>query len=231
TELAGAEGVADGRAELRRRGLMRRDELVAMGAQVPADAVAVGGWLVDPALLPQRSDRLAAAVTEHAAENPLQPGMPLEVARQVTDMPDARLVELLLGSQLTLREGRVHLAGPVSGLPEAVRTAIDALRAELAQRPFAAPAAHRLTELGLGTKQLAAAVRAGELFKIANGIYLAPGADDEAIERLRELPSPFTLSQARQALDTTRRVTVPIMELLARRGISRQLPDGTHELV
>jgi selenocysteine-specific elongation factor len=157
--------------------------------------------------------------------------MPLEVARQVAAMPDARLVELLLGSQLTLVQGRVHLAGPVSGLPDAVRSAVATLRAELAQRPFAAPEAHRLAELGLGAKQLAAAVRAGELLKIASGIYLAPGADDDAVERLRGLPTPFTLSQARQALDTTRRVTVPIMELLARRGISRQLADGTHELL
>lgn len=202
-----------------------------MGAQVPAEAAAVGGWLVDPALLEQRGEQLAAAVAEHAAENPLEPGMPLEVARQVTEMPDARLIELLLGSRLTLTQGRVHIAGPVSGLPDAVRSAIGALRAELAERPFAAPNAHRLGELGLGAKQLAAAVRAGELTKIANGIYLAPGADDDAIERLRALPTPFTLSQARQALDTTRRVTVPIMELLARRGLSRQLPDGTHELV
>ncbi len=230
-ELATFHGVADGRAELRRRGLMRSDELVAMGARVPAEAVAVGGWLVDAALLVHRSDRLAVAVAEHAAENPLEPGMPLEVARQVTEMPDARLIELLLGSRLTLIQGRVHIAGPVSGLPDALRSAIAALRAELAQRPFAAPEAHRLAELGLGAKQLAAAVRAGELLKIANGVYLAPGADDDAIERLRDLPTPFTLSQARQALDTTRRVTVPIMELLARRGISRQLPDGTHELV
>jgi selenocysteine-specific elongation factor len=230
-ELADADGVADGAAELRRRGLIRRDELVAMGAQVPADAAAVGGWLVEPALLVQRSDQLIAAVTEYAAENPLQPGLPLEVARQVTGMPDARLIELLLGSRLILHEGRVHIAGPVSGLPDAVRTAIATLRADLAQRPFAAPGAHRLAELGLGAKQLAAAVRAGELLKIANGIYLAPGAEDAAIERLRALPGPFALSQARQALDTTRRVAVPIMELLARRGISRQLPDGTHELV
>ncbi|MGB8256962.1 MAG: selenocysteine-specific translation elongation factor [Pseudonocardiaceae bacterium] len=230
-ELAATDGVPDGRAELRRRGLMRSEELVAMGAQVPAEAAAVGGWLVDPALLEQRGEQLAAAVAEHAAENPLEPGMPLEVARQVTEMPDARLIELLLGSRLTLTQGRVHIAGPVSGLPDAVRSAIGALRAELAERPFAAPNAHRLGELGLGAKQLAAAVRAGELTKIANGIYLAPGADDDAIERLRALPTPFTLSQARQALDTTRRVTVPIMELLARRGLSRQLPDGTHELV
>jgi selenocysteine-specific elongation factor len=141
------------------------------------------------------------------------------------------LVELLLGSQMTLIQGRVHVAGPVSGLPDAVRSAIATLRAELERRPFAAPEAHRLAELGLGAKQLAAAVRAGELLKIANGIYLAPGADDDAVERLRGLPTPFTLSQARQALDTTRRVTVPIMELLARRGSSRQLPDGTHELL
>ncbi|PZS39929.1 MAG: selenocysteine-specific translation elongation factor, partial [Pseudonocardiales bacterium] len=149
-ELSIMDGVPDGVAELRRRGLIRCDELVAMGAQIPAEAAATGGWLADPTLLMQRSDRLTAAVTEHAADNPLEPGMPLEVARQVAGMPDARLVELLLGSQLTLAQGRVHVAGPVSGLPDAVRSAIAALRAELAQRPFAAPEAHRLTELGLG---------------------------------------------------------------------------------
>jgi selenocysteine-specific elongation factor len=230
-ELSTMDSTPDGFAELRRRGLIRRDELVAMGARMPAEAVAVAGWLVDPTLLAQRSDQLATAVADYAAGNPLEPGMPLEVARQVAGMPDARLVELLLGSQLTLIQGRVHVAGPVSGLPDAVRSAIATLRAELERRPFAAPEAHRLAELGLGAKQLAAAVRAGELLKIANGIYLAPGADDDAVERLRGLPTPFTLSQARQALDTTRRVTVPIMELLARRGSSRQLPDGTHELL
>ncbi|MGH3934506.1 MAG: SelB C-terminal domain-containing protein, partial [Pseudonocardiaceae bacterium] len=140
------------------------------------------------------------------------------------------LVELLLGSRLTVADGRVHLGERATGLPAAVRSAIADVRAELAQRPFAAPQAHRLAELELGPKQLAAAVRAGELLKIADGIYLAPDAADAATERLRSLPSPFTLSQARQALDTTRRVAVPIMEYLARHGVTRRLPDGTHEL-
>ncbi|MGH4027170.1 MAG: SelB C-terminal domain-containing protein, partial [Pseudonocardiaceae bacterium] len=182
--------------------------------------------------------------TEHAAANPLEPGMPLETARQVTGLPEQRLVELLLGAgqpgtgpageeaaePLTVVDGRVHAGAPSAGLPGTVQGAVDELRAELAARPFAAPDTHRLTELGLGPKQLAAAVRAGELLKVADGIYLAPGADDAAAARLAELPSPFTLSQARQALDTTRRVAVPIMEMLARRGISHQLPDGTHAL-
>jgi selenocysteine-specific elongation factor len=230
-ELATIQGTPDGAAELHRRGLVRRDELIAMGAPAPAGVPQAAGWLVDPPLLEQRARALAAAVAAYAAANPLEPGMPVETARQVTGMPDARLVELLLGRQLSVTDGRVHVAGPAAGLPDAVRKAISDIRRGLAQRPFAAPEAQRLAELGLGPKQLAAAVRAGELLKIADGIYLAPGAEHDALARLRALPSPFTLSQARQALDTSRRVAVPIMELLARRGMSRQLPDGTHELV
>ncbi|MGH3911118.1 MAG: SelB C-terminal domain-containing protein, partial [Pseudonocardiaceae bacterium] len=230
TELSTMDGAPDGAAELRRRGLLRRDDLVAMGAPVPAGAVEAGGWLIDPDLLTERSAQLAVAVAEHAAANPLEPGMPLETARQVTGMPDMRLVDLLVAGALTVVEGRVHAGRPDAGLPATVQRAVDEVRAELAARPFAAPEAHRLADLGLGPKQLAAAVRAGELLKIADGIYLAPGADAQAERVVAALPSPFTLSQARQALDTTRRVAAPIMELLARRGITRQLPDGTHAL-
>jgi selenocysteine-specific elongation factor len=191
-----------------------------------------GGWLLDPTVLEQRAARLAAAVSAYATANPLEPGMPVETARRITGMPDTRLVDALVSAAgLMVVQGRVHTAAPPGGLPDAVRSAIAELRAELAERPFAAPEAPRLAELGLGAKQLAAAVRAGELLKIAEGIYLAPGAEQDAVARLRGLPSPFTLSQARQALDTTRRVAVPIMELLARRGITHQLPDGSHELL
>jgi selenocysteine-specific elongation factor len=230
-ELATMDGVPDGAAELRRRGLIRREELIAMGAPEPITVHQAAGWLVDPGVLEQRAARLATAVNAYATANPLEPGMPLETARQVTGMPDTRLVDPLVSAAgLTVAEGRVHAGRPVGELPDAIRGAIAELRADLAKRPFAAPEVPRLAELGLGTKQLAAAVRAGELLKICEGIYLAPGVEQEAIARLRGLPSPFTLSEARQALDTTRRVAVPIMELLDRRGITRQLPDGTHEL-
>lgn len=202
-----------------------------MGVPEPAGVPQAAGWLVDPPVLAQRAAALAVAAAGYADANPLEPGMPLETARQLTGMPDARLVELLLGRQLSVTDGRIHVAGAAAGLPDAVRAAIAEIREGLAQRPFAAPEAQRLAELGLGPKQLAAAVRAGELVKIADGIYLAPGAERAALAQLRRLTSPFTLSQARQALDTTRRVAVPIMELLARQGLSRQLPDGTHELV
>ena len=42
---------------------------------------------------------------------------------------------------------------------------------------------------------------------------------------LAGLPQPFTLSEARRALDTSRRVAVPLLELLDRAGATRRLPD------
>jgi selenocysteine-specific elongation factor len=42
---------------------------------------------------------------------------------------------------------------------------------------------------------------------------------------LSELPQPFTLSEARQALNTTRRVAVPLLELLDKTGVTRRQAD------
>ena len=131
---------------------------------------------------------------------------------------------------LTLRDGRVAaLAG--AGLPPALRTALDELRADLQVRPFDAPEAARLAALGLGPRQLASLVRNGELLRVADGVVLLPGADDRAVEVLATLGPEFTLSAARQALGTTRRVAVPLLELLARTGRTERTAEGGHRLV
>ena len=43
---------------------------------------------------------------------------------------------------------------------------------------------------------------------------------------LATLDQPFTVSAARQALGTTRRVAVPLLELLAKTGRTRHEGDG-----
>lgn len=232
TELATMDGHPDAAAELRRRGLVRAEELAAMGAGPPAGPGA-GGWVVDPEHAAALAARLAAAVAEHAAADPLQPGLPVEAARRAVGLPDARLLDLLLAEKaaegLVVRDGRVQRSAAAE-LPAALRRALEQVRSELAERPFAAPEANRLTELGLGPRELAAAAKAGELLKLGDGVFLLPGADDQAVEVLAGLPSPFTLSEARQALSTTRRVALPLLELLARQGRTRRLPDGRHQL-
>ncbi|UQS28093.1 SelB C-terminal domain-containing protein [Amycolatopsis thermalba] len=44
------------------------------------------------------------------------------------------------------------------------------------------------------------------------------------------LPQPFTVSEARRALDTTRRAAVPLLELLDARGITVQGADSRRHL-
>ncbi|MFC5996400.1 selenocysteine-specific translation elongation factor [Pseudonocardia hispaniensis] len=242
-ELAGMDGVADAAAELARRGIARRDELVAMGvaagdvdALAAAGHPAAAGWLVDAGRVAALTAQLTSAVAAHDDADPLDPGLPIEAARRAAGLPDARLVEALLraaarteGAVLMLREGRVTRS-VAAGLPEALLSALGTLRAQLSRDPFAAPEADRLAELGLGPKQIASLVRAGELLRVADGVVLLPGADDRAVEVLATLGPEFTLSAARQALGTTRRVAVPLLELLARTGRTARTPAGGHRL-
>jgi selenocysteine-specific elongation factor len=102
---------------------------------------------------------------------------------------------------------------------------VRVLRADLDAAPFSSPDAERLRKLGLDSRSIAAAVRAGQLMRISDQVVLAPGADVQAGEVLGRLPQPFTAAQARQALDTTRRTAIPLLEYLDAAGITKRLPD------
>ena len=228
-ELAAWPAVPAAADLLRRHGLRRAAGLRAMGlAELPAPVA--GDWLADPghwaALARQLQDRVAT----HARQEPLAPGLPVEAARAGLGLPARQLVERLAAPPLAVRSGYLVLerdggAGHGPALPDRVLTAVRLLRDDLAGQPFAAPDATRLRELGLDTRALAAAARAGMLLRVADQVVLAPGADQEAARILAGLPGPFTAAEARQVLHTTRRVAIPLLEYLDRRGLTRRLPD------
>ncbi|NJC72421.1 selenocysteine-specific translation elongation factor [Planosporangium thailandense] len=223
-ELSELDGVPSQADELRRRALVRRGDLERMGVTVSSRPVA-GDWLADPDHWSALRKRLVAEVTRYVREHPLEPGAPVEVLRHALGLPDRALVDALVAAPLQAREGRVAVAGQGGGLPEPVARAVERVRDDLAGERFRAPEAARLAELGLGPRELAAAVRAGALLRVADGVVLLPGAVEEARAVLAGIPQPFTLSDARQALGTTRRVAVPLLELLDRQGATRRLPD------
>ncbi|GAB4107128.1 selenocysteine-specific translation elongation factor [Micromonospora taraxaci] len=227
--LAELDGRPDLAGELRRRRLVRAGTLIRMG--VPVDAAPVAGdWLADPAHWQRLGEQVTEEVARYAKEHPLEPGMPVDALRQRLALPDRVLVEALVRPPLRIHAGRVGTAS-VDTLPEPVARAVQRVRAEYGDRPFRAPEADRLVDLGLGPREIGAAVRAGALLRLADNVVLLPDALDGAVRVLAGLPQPFTLSAARQALDTTRRVAVPLLELLDRRGATRRLPDDARIVV
>jgi selenocysteine-specific elongation factor len=224
-----ADGTAAGLADqVRRRGAVSRATLTALGVPV-TDTTGVlvrGDWLIDPGTWQHWQDALLAAVDRHAATDPLQPWISEDAARQALGLPEPRLLaELATGLGLRTGGGRI-------GRPEAIPTlgaAEQSLRLvdrRLAKDPFDAPERSELAELGLGVKDLAAAARTGRVLRLAPDLVVAPDALERAVALVRALPQPFTASQARQALGTTRRVALPLLEQLDAAGLTVRI-DGT----
>jgi selenocysteine-specific elongation factor len=206
----------------------RETELHAMG--LPAAGQRVGEWVVDPQWWAGRRERATATVRDWAAEHDIAAGMPLEALRHHLGLPAADLVaKLLEGTGLEVANGLVRPPG--AGLPARVDKAVRMITEWLATEPFRAPEADELKNLKLGIRELAAAVRAGRLARIADGVVLGPDAFDRAARILATLPQPFTVSDARRALGTTRRVAVPLLEQLDARRVTRRGDDGTRRLI
>ena len=241
---------------LRRHGLLRASALAAMGvtagdvSSLPPPVTA-SGWLADPARWGELRRQLAEVVAAHARRDPLAIGLPPEAARAALRLPDRTLVEALARPRVSeaapegapsrvwldggyLRLGEPQKApqaqGPAPTLPPQVIAGVRAVLADLADAPFMAPEAGRLRELGLDGRAIGAAVRAGLLLRVTEQIVLAPGAEAQAARALAGLPQPFTAAEARQALGTTRRVAIPLLEFLDRAGITQRLPDDRHRV-
>ncbi len=216
---------------LRRRGLAKSADLAAMGLTGLPEPVAAG-WLADPGHWASLAERLTSLVAEHAEREPLAPGLPAEAAREALRLPDRRLVPALAQAarSVAIAGGLLTAASRQAGLPPALASAVAALMADLDERPFDAPDAARLAQLGLDRRDLAAAARHGALLRVSDQIVLAPGADARAAEILSGLDQPFTAADARAALGTTRRTVIPLLEYLDRQRVTQRLPDDRRRM-
>jgi selenocysteine-specific elongation factor len=243
---------------LGRHKLLRAPRLAAAGVtSLPAPVA--GDWLADPRHWAWLRAELPRAVAAFCAGDPLAPGMPAEAARAALGLPSRDLVPALAGPGVLIDGAYLRIPAPpeappesppeaaadaspadaspaasppapAAQLPPAIARAVESVLADLASDPFAAPDAERLRGLGLDTRALATAARLGLLLRIADTLVLAPGADKEAATLLAALGQPFSTSQARQALHTTRRVAIPLLEYLDRARVTERLPGDLRRI-
>lgn len=220
------EELATGRVS--RPPCVRVNDLRAMGFDV--DGTRIGDWIVDDEWWAQRRRQMTAALDDWTAGHDIAAGMPLEALRQRSGLPAAELLLALLdGTGLQVVDGVVRR--PDAELPARVDKAVRAVEEWLAAEPFRAPEADELAELKLGPRELAAAIRAGRLSRIADGVVLGADAVDRAAKVLATLSQPFTVAEAKRALNTTRRVAVPLLEHLDSLKVTRRAADGTRTLL
>src|SRR5215469_1445780 len=240
---------------LRRHRLLRSSAASAMGLRDLPPPVRAD-WLADPAHWQELRQQLAAAVAAHTKRDPLAIGLSLDAARAELGVPDRGLVESLAAPQdgvdatevVQVRGGYLQparvqdraaqtaqgagearqqpLNASAAGLPARVAQAVQAVLADMADAPFSAPDSDRLRELGLDARGAAAAERAGLLRRLPGNVILPADATWQAARILADLPQPFTASEARQALRSSRRVVIPLLEWLDREGVTRRLSDN-----
>ena len=241
-ELATRPATGDPAAEVARRGAVRLEQLRRLGVGglgTPPDEVEQvrqhDVWWVHRPALRAWARRLRQAVDRKLSEEPLAPGLSEGAAagllrRQEPGLPDEDLLPLVVrAAGLESLRGTLRPPDHPADLGEA-EAAVVRLERRLGERPFAAPEADELTAWRLGPAQLAAAERAGRLLRLSSGVVLLPDAPALAMRRLATLAQPFTTSEARQALATTRRVAIPLLEHLDAHGWTRRI-DGARRTI
>ena len=132
-------------------------------------------------------------------------------------------------------EGRLMTDGPTARLPghaERLDPAQQALR-DRVERAAGAAGVNllgdaALAELGADRGATALLVRTGVLVAVGPAGYLGRSALEGAVETLRRrFPDgrPFAATEAKEALGTTRRTAIPLLEHLDRTGVTLRLGD------
>ena len=160
-----------------------------------------------------------------SSKGKMRPALPEGTGPSIRTLVNA----IISRAGLETADGMVRPPGHSAGLG-AAEPGIVEIERRLAADPFAAPEAHDLRELGLGARELAVAEKAGRILRLGDGIIVSPRTPAQAMRILAGLDQPFTTSQARQALGTTRRVVIPLLEHLDGRGWTCRL-DTTHREV
>jgi len=234
--LAGMDPEGDVLGEVAARKAVQLEQLRRLGLlsghqpTVPPGVQVIDDWWVHGPVLEAWQQQLRNAVQALQERDPLAPGLSMGAARDLLRLPDERLLaHVISGAALEQEAGHIRLPGSRSLGP--VEPAIAELERRLTAHAFQAPESEELAALGLGTRELAAAERTGRLLRLRDGVVLLPTAPALAMRTLAGLEQPFTTSQARQALGTTRRIAVPLLEHLDSRGWTQRLDAGHRKVV
>jgi selenocysteine-specific elongation factor len=178
------------------------------------------------------------AVERQHRDDPSAPGLPAQAARAAAlssagpawpAAAGSEVVEALVAAGRLVPDGpALRLPGHGTRLDPAQRALVARVEAALEEAGVSLLGETALAELGADRKATALLVRLGVLVAVVPGGYLGRSTLEGAVATLRgAFPDGrlFAASEAREALGTTRRTAIPLLEHLDRNGVTVRLGD------
>lgn len=205
------------------------DEAVRRGA------VKLDGWVVSPDLLQDVGEHLISHLASHHEAHPLRLGLDVGEARTVLAERFARFADPGLADALI-----AHLIGAGEVAREGTTLRLATHRASTAGREDAErlvqvvegaeptpPSVKELIGQGFEEELIKAVCADGRLIRVAPDVVASPAfmARGEAILKQHGSPPGLTVSAFREAMGTSRKYALPILEYFDARGLTRRQGD------
>jgi selenocysteine-specific elongation factor len=234
-------------ATLAREGAVRRSQLLVKSRFSQADVaeavdrlvgrgvlVAAGDFVIDAGRWGGLVDKAAAAIDAAHRAHPERLGLPLADLHAALegDLPIdglfGPLVDSLSQREFSREGSVVRRTSHHASLPEPLRGAGAKVRDGLRARPLDPPSRRELAPDAVSQRALRFLIETGEVVEINADLVMATQALSEATERVRTFireHGPATVSDLRQALGSSRRVVVPLLEHLDRTFVTLRQGD------
>ena len=138
------------------------------------------------------------------------------------------LIEDMCSDDFVRRESMIARRSHQPALPARLRPAAAKIREALSKKPFDPPARREIEADQHAQRVLRFLIESGEVIEIASDLVLSR----ENFERMKNAVADFiskngpaTVSELRQALESSRRTMVPFLEKLDRQGVTRRIGD------
>jgi selenocysteine-specific elongation factor len=202
--------------------ILKRDEQVVVHDKIAANTNA---WKV-------LRDRATRVVDNALSKNPERVGYNLSDLRAAlrdksTDLFEA-LVTDMCSSDFARRESTIARRSHQPALPAKLQPVAAKIREALSRKPFDPPPRRELERDAETQRVLKFLAESGKVVEISPDVLLLR----DNLERMKDAVADFiskngpaTVSELRQALESSRRIMVPFLERLDREGFTRRMGD------
>jgi selenocysteine-specific elongation factor len=228
------------------RGAVRASDIPVLAGTAPSEvegAVRVGPWWVAVDRLRTLHEAARDVLGAYHRAHPLRPGMDAtELRRALAEaggglgpaleqgLAVALLTRMEEEKELVREETTVRLADHSVSLGEREGDARRLVEAVESAEPTP-PTVRELQEQGFPRELVQACVVTGRLARVSDDLVVTPGflaRAEQVVRREAGAPAGLTVSRFREALGTTRRYAVPLLEHFDRRGVTRRQGDVRH---